>query len=114
MNKRIRIVDCENKIGSWYANCIGKEFEVLSESPYHYYVHGGGAIKKGDAVVIGRISVPVKIDISDDVLEMLANVSKQIVELNGKVEMALDDIRMLDERTQVLNAINAHYERGDR
>lgn len=112
-NKRIRVVDCENKIGSWYANCIGKEYEVLSETPYNYYVRGGGAIKKCDAELLKRIPVPVKIDITDDVLEMLANVSKQIIELNAKVKMALDDIRVLDERTFVLNEVERFYNGGE-
>lgn len=91
-NKRIRVVDCENKVGSWYANSIGKEYEVLSESPYHYYVHGGGAIKKHDAEVI----TDKPIESNPSFINVIANLARKVTELERK----LDDNVTLDERTQ--------------
>lgn len=76
-------------------------------------------------------------DASPSVIDMLANLARRVTsieqqladtqgnverlaqelatktnEIDDKVEMVIEDIVALDERSQVLNAVNKHYERG--
>lgn len=112
MTKKVRVI--KGRGTHWYNDHIGEVFNVMDSSLYDYsppeddvyYVdHPENTtntrhfVEKSDCEIVT----------DPDTLDLIANLSRRVAELernvttlNAKTEMALDDIVMLDERTQGL------------
>jgi DNA repair ATPase RecN len=126
----------------WYRDCVGEIFEVTGRHTRYdaYYVKRwndstnewethNGWVSDGNYEIVESEEVTVDTSqASEQVIEMLANLARRVNSLERQLadtqrnletfaeqtEDNSEDIRELDERSQILNAINKYYAEGSR
>jgi hypothetical protein len=132
---RYRLVDREAKVGDRFINKAGEVYEVDTESMRSLLNRGEHFFRILEPVEPTQITEPEPVEIdtrhaSPQVIDLLANLARRVTELerkldgivdlkrkeydayeklftgiDDKIEMLIDDVAMLDERTQPLVAL---------